>query len=264
MTCGFRTSAGTDLDDLFLTTGQNAGAVGFRQSDGLDVGNKYTDETILGYSVGYRNSAGTDIGYLRGREFSQPRWGDTGLANVFFGQNSVRTTCREESGDDYWEYECDDCRSTYVLAVIAPTLANYQSGQSYTLVVDQVLWTTTGDSKGGACYGFFPSMVQGGSLDLTNSSAVEPEVRYPFYSSNSHDATNLTGNRHNQSDLDKEESRWRVETPFIQGEENRFRVYWGRCWTASNTKWQCRYLIRNEANGKDTGWFYSDIYTCED
>lgn len=69
MTCGFRTSAGTDLDDLFYSDYKNPGALGFKQSDGWDLGNKYTDAAALGYSVGYKASSGTDIGYLRGSMF---------------------------------------------------------------------------------------------------------------------------------------------------------------------------------------------------
>lgn len=65
MTCNFKNSAGTDLDNLFYANYGNAGALGFKCSDGNDLGNRYISGS-LGYNVGYKNSAGTDIGYLRG------------------------------------------------------------------------------------------------------------------------------------------------------------------------------------------------------
>lgn len=64
MTCGYRNSAGTDLDSLFLVNNSNAGALGFITGGGQDLGNRFATGS-LGYNVGYKNSAGTDIGYLR-------------------------------------------------------------------------------------------------------------------------------------------------------------------------------------------------------
>jgi len=66
MTCGYKNSAGTDLDSLFYISNGNAGPVGFQISNGQDLGNRYSNLSTLGYSVGYKNSAGTDLGYLRG------------------------------------------------------------------------------------------------------------------------------------------------------------------------------------------------------
>lgn len=66
MTVGFRNSAGTDLDDLFLANNSNAGAIGFIASNGQDLGNRYANGS-LGYNVGYKTSSGTDIGFIRGR-----------------------------------------------------------------------------------------------------------------------------------------------------------------------------------------------------
>jgi hypothetical protein len=68
MTSGFKNSAGTDLDSLFLVNNQNAGAIGFKISDGTDLGNRYSNATTkLNQTIGFKNSAGTDIGYLRSK-----------------------------------------------------------------------------------------------------------------------------------------------------------------------------------------------------
>ena len=263
MTCGFRTAAGADLDTQFLITYQNAGAVGFRQSDGVDLGNKYTHETVLGYSVGYRNAAGTDLGYLRGREYAQPRWATTGVRNLIFQQYyEYETVDTGGDGDNSYTVMVDE--TTFVIGSIAPTLANYQASQSYTLIMDNLLWTTSGDSKGGACYGFFPlnSDMSQAMLNVLKSTAVDPEVRYDFPTPNNHDATHLTGNRHNTNNFEAVNGRFRIETPFVQGRVYGFRIWWGRAWKTSDTKWKCRYLVRNNSNNKDTGWFYSEEYTC--
>lgn len=66
MTCGFRNSAGTDLENVFYSDYRNAGSLGFRKSDGFDLGNQFCASTVLGYSVGYKSSSGTDLGFLRG------------------------------------------------------------------------------------------------------------------------------------------------------------------------------------------------------
>jgi hypothetical protein len=66
MASGFKNSAGTDLDSLFLTNNSNAGAIGFKVSGGQDLGNRYSNATPkLGQTTGYKNSAGTDLGNLR-------------------------------------------------------------------------------------------------------------------------------------------------------------------------------------------------------
>ena len=65
MTSGYRNSAGTDLDNLFLVNDSGLGAVGFLTSSGTDIGNRYRGGS-LGYSVGYRDMSGTDLGSLRG------------------------------------------------------------------------------------------------------------------------------------------------------------------------------------------------------
>lgn len=262
MTCGFRTAAGADLDTLFLSSYQNAGAVGFRQADGVDLGNKYTHETVLGYSVGYKNAAGTDLGYLRGNAYAQPIFATTGVKNLIFQQYYVE---EHDPGDDATSpstYYTD--KTTFVIGQVAPTLANYQASQSYTLIMDQLLWTTSGDSKGGACYGYFPTdsdMTQA-MLNVLKRDAVSPEVRYEFLTPNDHDATHLTGNRHNTNNFEAENGRFRIQTPFVQGRTYGFRVWWGQIWKIYDTKWKCRYQIINNVNGKSTGWFVSQEYTC--
>lgn len=64
MTCNFRNSSGTDLDNIFYVNNSYAGTIGYKCSNGQDLGNRYPSGS-LGYSIGYKNSSGTDIGYLR-------------------------------------------------------------------------------------------------------------------------------------------------------------------------------------------------------
>jgi len=265
MTCGFRNAAGTDLDNLFLTTNQNAGALGFRQSDGVDLGNKYTHETQLGYAVGYKNKAGTDIGFLRGREFSNPKWSNASPAEVYFW------LC-EDWTEDCWEGDSStECwwetyvAGTAVVCQFRNPISNYQAGHSYSVEVHIVFWTPTGDSKGASCNVFYPMVLTNyaasGSIAMPSlcfNAAAPGETKYPLPSSNHHDADATTGNRHNINNLDNAGGRCAFTAPFDPAKPPAFRVYWGKGWHETAMKF--RYRIIDNANGKSSGWWTSPEY----
>ena len=111
MACGFRNSAGTDLDDLFYIDNSNGGAIGFQMSNGVDLGNRFTNKSTLGYNLGYKNPAGTDIGFLRGK-LTPP----TGGGIYFKKLQAKHTTDKYQSGTDS-EGRSDYRYSYYVSAV---------------------------------------------------------------------------------------------------------------------------------------------------
>jgi hypothetical protein len=83
MASGFKNSAGTDLDSLFLTNNSNAGAIGFKVSGGQDLGNRYSNASPkLGQTTGYKNSAGTDLGNLRSNK--APSVSTTITCNIWY------------------------------------------------------------------------------------------------------------------------------------------------------------------------------------
>lgn len=152
MTCGFRNSAGTDLDSLFYINNGNAGALGFRCSNGQDLGNRYTNSATLGYSVGFRNSAGTDLGLLRGSVASPTAVGVAG-----YGCNLLSSSLELQYSDEIiGESSVTSCTSWVAYLALQPyiNLNSNPGGTTYMRIMLSACGNDCKDATSSFYYGF--------------------------------------------------------------------------------------------------------------
>lgn len=239
MACLYYDKSGRDLDNIFLVTNSMVGQLGFVDLQFVDIGNKYTDETTLNYPIGFVAANGLDIGYLRGDHLAVPGWAAHDLSGEFYYSESW-----SPGGEGYSAgYGCNGTRGNWTFI---PRATEFLPHHSYTVVVQQLLYTYSGDSSGCA-YG------------------IHGDEREYFLSCNSsHGASGgRCGNRHGQYGWDKPCHIWELELPFTNTESYSWQVEYSQCWDGS-VFWEMRAKIVNKTNQKESDWWYSDQWRNND